>query len=78
MVPIASAVVPGHVDAELIVIHVNHTSMVRYWSRQDIGYVTVSEHLKIMAVDATKSVQQRWVTERMVDDGSGQTHRTGA
>jgi hypothetical protein len=69
VVPKASAVVPGHADAEPIVIHANHTSMVRYPSRQDVGYVTVSEHLQIMAGDATGNVQQRWEAEVRADDG---------
>lgn len=69
VVPKASAVVPGHADAEPIVIHANHTSMVRYLSRQDVGYATVSEHLQIMAKDATGNVQQRWEAEARVDDG---------
>ncbi|KAL6362010.1 hypothetical protein LRP88_05493 [Fusarium phalaenopsidis] len=71
VVPKASAVVPGHADAEPIVIHANHTSMVRYPSRQDIGYVTVSEHLQIMAKDAIGNIQQRWEAEARVDDARG-------
>lgn len=69
MVPKASAVVPGHADAEPIVIHANHTSMVRYPSRQDVGYVTVSEHLQIMARDAPGIIRQQWEAETRVDDG---------
>uniref|UniRef100_A0ACC1R8X0 Uncharacterized protein n=1 Tax=Lecanicillium saksenae TaxID=468837 RepID=A0ACC1R8X0_9HYPO len=75
VVPRASAVVPGHADAEPIVIHANHTSMVRYPSRQDIGYVTVSEHLQIMAIGAKNSVQERWARERRVDDARGNVDR---
>ncbi|KAJ4161661.1 uncharacterized protein LMH87_007687 [Akanthomyces muscarius] len=75
VVPRASAVVPGHADAEPIVIHANHTSMVRYPSRQDTGYVTVSEHLQIMALSATDSVQQRWARERRADDARGNVDR---
>ncbi|KAK4243154.1 hypothetical protein C7999DRAFT_44972 [Corynascus novoguineensis] len=48
----ASAVVPGHVDAEPIAIHVDHTSMARYSLNRDVGYVAVSEHLKIMEGEA--------------------------
>jgi hypothetical protein len=65
----ASAVVLGHADAEPIVIHADHTSMVRYPSRQNVGYVTVSEHLQIMAKDATGNVRQRWEVEARVNDG---------
>jgi hypothetical protein len=69
VVPKASAVVPGHADAEPIAIHVDHTSMVRYPSKRDAGYVAVSEHLQIMATNATDSVQQRWEGEARADDG---------
>ena len=69
VVPRAYAVVPGHADAEPIVIHANHTSMVRYPSRQDTGYVAVPEHLLVMASGATDGVQQRWARERRADDG---------
>jgi hypothetical protein len=43
--------------------------MVRYSSKRDVGYVAVSEHLKIMVTDATDSVQQRWEGEARADDG---------
>jgi hypothetical protein len=68
VVPTASAVVLGHADAEPIVIHANHTSMVRYPSRENVGYVTVSEHLQIMAKDATDNIRQRWEAEARVDN----------
>jgi hypothetical protein len=69
VVPKASAVVLGHADAEAIAIHADHTSMVRYPSKKDAGYVTVSEHLRLMATDATDSVKQRWEGERRPDNG---------
>ncbi|KAK3897210.1 P-loop containing nucleoside triphosphate hydrolase protein [Staphylotrichum tortipilum] len=75
VVPRASAVVPGHADAEPIVIHANHTSMVRYPSRQNSGYMTVSENLQIMAMDAKEHVQQRWEREKRVDDGRSNAAR---
>ncbi|KAK4171585.1 hypothetical protein QBC36DRAFT_382447 [Triangularia setosa] len=50
--PKASAVVPGHADSELVTIHADHTSMVHYPSKRDVGYVAVSEHLQIMVTDA--------------------------
>ena len=60
---------PGHADAEPIVIHADHVSMVRYRTKQDNGYVTVSEHLQIMALDAPNRVQSRWMAEARADDG---------
>ncbi|KAK4044690.1 kinesin light chain [Parachaetomium inaequale] len=75
VVPKASAVVPGHADAEPIAIHADHTSMVRYPSKRDAGYVAVSEHLQIMVTDATDSVQQRWEGEARADDARGKINR---
>jgi hypothetical protein len=69
VVPKASAVVLGHADAEAIAIHADHTSMVRYPSKEDAGYVTVSEHLRLMTTDATDSVKQRWEGEERADNG---------
>lgn len=43
--------------------------MVRYASRQDEGYVTVSEHLQLMAKDASDIVRQRWEEQARVDNG---------
>ena len=69
VVPRASAVVPGQADAEPIAIHADHTNMVRYTSRVDGGYNTVSEHLQIMATAAPEEVQRRWEAERRMDEG---------
>ena len=44
-----SAVVPGAADAEAIVIHADHINMVKFTSKEDNGYRTVSGHLRIMA-----------------------------
>ena len=43
--------------------------MVRYSSKGDVGYMTVSEHLRIMVTDATDTVQQRWEGKARADDG---------
>lgn len=69
VVPRASAVVPGQADAEPIVIHADHTNMVRYTSRGDTGYSIVSEHLQIMASAAPEEVRRRWEAERRADEG---------
>lgn len=74
MVPKASAVVPGHANAEPIVIHANHTSMVRYASGEDTGYITVSELLQLMARDAPGSVRQRWEVEARTYDSTVPQH----
>jgi hypothetical protein len=44
VVPRASAVVPGAADAEPIVIHADHINMVKFTSKEDNGYRTVSGH----------------------------------
>ncbi|KAK4141202.1 uncharacterized protein C8A04DRAFT_39242 [Dichotomopilus funicola] len=67
VVPRASAVVPGQADAEPIVIHADHTNMVRYTSQGDSGYNIVSEHLRIMARAAPEEVRRRWEAEKRAD-----------
>jgi hypothetical protein len=69
VVPHASAVVPGQADAEPIVIPANHTDMVRYASKRDGGYGTISEELMIMTEEAPEAIQLRWQAERRMDDG---------
>lgn len=69
VVPKATAVVPGQADAEPIVIHADHKNMVKFLSRQDVGYTTVSEHLQIMMVDAERIIRSRWGAESRADDG---------
>ena len=69
MVPRASAVVPGAADAEPIVIHADHINMVKFASKDDSGYRTVSGHLRIMARSATNVITERWEEEDRVDMG---------
>jgi hypothetical protein len=68
-VPRSSAVVPGQADAEPIVIHADHTNMVRYTSREDSGYNIISEHLQIMVSAAPEEIRRRWESERRADEG---------
>ena len=67
--PRASAVVPGQPNAEPIVIHSNHTDMVRYGSKKDSNYCTVSDELQIMAGGAPELIRRRWETERKINEG---------
>lgn len=69
VVPRASAVVPGAADAEPIVIDADHINMVKFASREDNGYRTVSGHLRIMAQDAGEIISSRWEEERRVNAG---------
>lgn len=67
VVPKASAVVPGAADAEPIIIHTDHINMVRFTSRDDNGYETVSGHLHIMVQSATNVIATKWEKEDTVD-----------
>ena len=68
--PRASAVVPGQANAEPIVIHANHTDMVRYASRNDHSYCTISEELQIMVGEAPEVIRYRWEAENRADEGT--------
>jgi hypothetical protein len=69
VVPKASAVVPGAADAEPIVIHADHINMVKFASKQDNGYRTVSGHLQIMAENAGEAIALQWAEEDRVEAG---------
>ncbi|CAN9171071.1 unnamed protein product [Alternaria alternata] len=67
VVPRASAVVPGAADGEPIAIHADHIHMVKFESKSDPGYRTVSGHLRLMAAKAGTSIGGRWDTEAKVN-----------
>ncbi|CAI9635625.1 unnamed protein product [Alternaria burnsii] len=67
VVPRASAVVPGAADGEPIAIHADHIHMVKFGSKTDPGYKTVSGHLRLMATRAGDAISQRWDTEGKLD-----------
>jgi hypothetical protein len=69
VVPEASAVVPGAADANPIAIHADHVNMVKFESKEDSGYKTVSGHLQIMADSAGEVIASRWGEEIRVDAG---------
>jgi hypothetical protein len=70
VVPRASAVVPGAADAEPIAIHADHINMVKFTSKEDSGYKTVSGHLRIMVRSARDVIALRWEEESRVDAGT--------
>ncbi|CAG9955489.1 unnamed protein product [Clonostachys rosea f. rosea IK726] len=77
VVPHASAVVPGHADAEQVVIHNDHINMVKFASKQDSGYEKISGYLQIMMMDADDRIQLRWkeearIAEARIDPTFGQ------
>jgi hypothetical protein len=43
--------------------------MVKYISREDNGYKTISRHLKDMANEAVEQIQQRWQAEKRSNEG---------
>lgn len=61
---------PGAADAEPIVIHADHINMVKFRSKDDPGYRTVSRHLKLMTVDAGNAIGGRWEIEGRLDAGT--------
>lgn len=67
--PKTSAVVPGQTDAEPIMIHANHSNMVKFTSSHDSEFVTISETLQIMVRDAENTVMFRWDEETRVNAG---------
>ena len=68
MVPRASAVVPGAADAEPIVIHADHVNVVKFASKEDNDYRTVSSHLRIMAQNAREIISSRWENDGFDSD----------
>ena len=61
---------PGAVDAEPIAIHANHVEMVRFASRDDHGYQTVSGHLQVMVRSAKDVITLRWERESRANAGT--------
>ncbi|SLM35870.1 Ribosomal protein S5 domain 2-type fold, partial [Lasallia pustulata] len=60
VVPQASAVVPGATNAEPVAIPADHLNMVKFASRQNRGYETVSGHLQLLAEEAPEAIGARW------------------
>jgi hypothetical protein len=69
VVPKASAVIPGQVDAESIAIMDNHINMVKF-SSQNSEFKRVAGHLMLMAKKAPTKVQENWGTERSIVAGT--------
>ncbi|KAK6709714.1 hypothetical protein SNK04_010661 [Fusarium graminearum] len=71
VVPKASAVVPGQADVEPIAIYANHKNMVKFPSKQDVGYNTILENLQIMVKEAEAVIRARWEAERRAENARG-------
>jgi hypothetical protein len=63
-------VVPGAADSEPIAIHADHINMVKFESKADSGYKTVSGHLRVMAARAGDAIGHQWDTEGRMDAGT--------
>ncbi|KAL2063771.1 hypothetical protein VTL71DRAFT_5576 [Oculimacula yallundae] len=70
VVPMSSAVVPGHVNAEPIAINDHHINMVKFGS-QSREFMKVAGHLKLMVEAAPTRVERNWLTERNVEADAG-------
>ncbi|KAL9131006.1 MAG: hypothetical protein Q9217_000948 [Psora testacea] len=62
-----SAVVPGTADAKPIAIHADHVNMVKFLSKENDGYRTVSGHLRIMAESVCNVIASRWEEEERIN-----------
>ena len=60
---------PGAADAEPIAIHADHKNMVKFESRLDRGYETVSGHVQLMAASAGGAIARCWEMESRVNAG---------
>ncbi|KFA76937.1 hypothetical protein S40288_10344, partial [Stachybotrys chartarum IBT 40288] len=68
VVPCASAVVPGHANAESIVIHNDHINMVKFVLKEDSGYEKISGYLQIMVANAGEQIRLRWEEEARITE----------
>ena len=69
VVPLASAIVPGAANAEALAIPGDHLSMVKFGSREDGGYQTVSGHLQLLAQEAPNVIRARWEEQDLTQNG---------
>ena len=60
---------PGTADAEPIAIHADHVNMVRFLSKENSAYRTVSGHLRVMAESAWNVIASRWEKEDRINMG---------
>lgn len=65
VVPKASAVVPGALNAEPIAIPADHINMTKYRSEDDGGYQKVSGNLFLMVRESSAKVQKIWQKEEI-------------
>lgn len=61
---------PGAANGEPIAIHADHIHMVKFGSKTDPGYETVSGHLWSMTRAAGNAIGRQWEIEAKVDAGT--------
>lgn len=67
--PQASAIIPGIADAEQIAIPANHLDIVKFASRENVGYEKVSGHLQMLVERATDAICARWEEQGRIQIG---------
>ncbi len=55
----ASTIVFDAVNAASIVISANHLNMIKFVFREDEDYKKISEHLQLLAKEASNAIKQR-------------------
>ena len=60
IVPKWSACIPGLADAEEVLVHKDHRSMVKFESQDDGDYRTISSIISRMSKDAPSKVEENW------------------
>jgi hypothetical protein len=63
VVPYFSAVVPGAVNTRDLMIHKNHSDMVKSESEQDEDYIEVTRTLSLMSLKAKIKISQNWAAD---------------
>jgi hypothetical protein len=63
VVPYFSAVVPGATNATDLMIHKNHSDMVKFESEQDEDYIQVARMLSLMSLKAKTKISQNWAAD---------------
>lgn len=58
-----SGAITGDRNGTVIVLHANHSDLVRFSSKEEESYKTVHHHLKEYVESALVAVQEKWVTE---------------
>ena len=60
---------PGTTDGEPIAIAADHVDMVKFASREDVGYGKVSGHLQVMAKSAPGVISARRDEQEKIENG---------